>query len=159
MARRKIDLLRDDVIAAARRWDECLTDADHECVDEDLHLAVDALNDYLRPIVDTPGEYVEGSPETARNAAFEAQPFTGKLRREIVDTVYSVQFFDSKGLTCEEIEHRLHGTHQTVSSAVNALMNLGWLVDSGFRRRNKSKRPAVVWHLTPAALAEMRSRQ
>lgn len=165
MARRKVDSLRDAVIAAARDWQACtgLNPLSPEAVREmfnalsALDNAVRALNEYLDPIVDTPGEYVEGSPETSRDSAVAFTPLSGKVRRGIVNEVYSVHRYESIGLTCSELMARLRESHQTISGAISFLGDAGWTRDSGLRRLAPSKRPQIVWELTPAALAFMRS--
>lgn len=163
MARRKIETLRDAVIAAAREW-ERLSHLDpndwsvfHEAIrsSDALHDAIAALNEYLDPIVDTPGNYVEGSPETSRNSAVAFKPLSGKVRRGIVNEIYSVHHYPSKGLSCAELMARLRQPHQTVSGAISFLTDAGWLIDSGYRRMAPSKREQVVWQLSPAGLAKM----
>lgn len=47
--------------------------------------------------------------------------------------------------TCDEVEQRLGGTHQSISAAVNALMREGWIVPTGCRRPTRSGREAIVW--------------
>lgn len=58
----------------------------------------------------------------------------------------------ASGLTDSEMEFVLRKPHETVSSARNWLMHAGFIHDSGVKRRNPSKRPAIVWTLTPAGL-------
>lgn len=165
MARRKIETLRDDVVRAAREVSNLGTVRELNSalyVGSGLLLggrlcalreAVDALDAYSDPIHDTPGEYVEGSPETSRDAAVMLTPRSGSLRAKVLDEVRIALFLtpDAKGLTDEELERRLKGRHQTVSSARNWLVDAGWLIDSGIRRANRSGRWAVVWALSPAA--------
>lgn len=47
--------------------------------------------------------------------------------------------------TCDEVEQILEGTHQSISAAINALMNAGFILASGERRLTRSRRQAIVW--------------
>ncbi len=162
MARRKIDQLKDDVLRQVgpllESWGSGGT---YElslavCIDR-LASAWDKLQTHIIPIIDTPGEYVEGSPETSRNAALAFTPASGSVRRRILDEIWSTSFYGYVGLTDEVLEHRLKCKHQTLSSARNFLVQAGWLVDSGKRAASTTtKRPQVVWSLSPAALAVLR---
>lgn len=156
MARRKIEQLRDEVIAAARKV--CRDMAAYGVTvigGTELRRAMSAHDAHLQSIVDSPGQWVNGSPGTSRSAAMLVTPMSGSIRRQIVDEVYSVHHLDSVGLTDSELERRLHGKHQTVSSARNWLRDKGWLIPSGFTRQSESKRDQIVWKLSPAALTKM----
>lgn len=155
MAKRRRDVLRDEVISAARRAAAMTSYSDLMM----LRNAFDAWDAELVGIIDTPGSWVEGSPETSRNAAMSIISTTGSVRRRVVDELFILRSFigegpDSdalSGLTCDDLEHRLHRSHQTVSSAVNWLMNAGWIKDSGSVRTTRSGRDAVIWTLSSAA--------
>lgn len=155
MARSKINVLKDDVIAAARTWaTECYPDFSAERVlnnNENLRDAVAALDAYCAPITPTPGSYVVGSPETSAAAAIALTPIATEIRKAIVNEVFSVMHYGVPGLSDHQLEQRLRREHQTVSSARNWLCEHGWLVDSGYRTTNPSKRKAVLWALTPKA--------
>jgi hypothetical protein len=60
------------------------------------------------------------------------------------------------GFTDAQLEFRLNKSHQTVSSARNWLVEAGWVVDSGMRRKTLSGRKATVWMLSPAGHARLR---
>lgn len=166
MARRRMEVLRSEVIASAASWREACRSYS-ECYVEPggtitptqrLIQAVDALNAFIAPIIDSPGEYVEGSPETSHNAALAATPIAGSVRRRIVDEIWSVEFWvPGLGLTDADLEHRLKAKHQTCSSARNWLVEAGWLRDSGQRKMAPSKRLQVLWVLTPAGIEKMRA--
>lgn len=49
------------------------------------------------------------------------------------------------GTTCDELEISLGMIHQSCSARVNELMNSGWIFDSGFRRKTRNGRNAIVW--------------
>lgn len=160
MARRRIEQLRDDVIVAARMV-AADVDADDSAnrtygVDE-LVTALDRHDAHLQSIVDSPGQWVNGAPGTSRSAAMLVVPMSGSIRRQIVEEVYSVHRLASVGLTDNELERRLRGKHQTVSSARNWLVEAGWLRPSGFTRQSESKRDQIVWTLTTSAFEAVRS--
>ena len=112
-----------------------------------LASAVFELDDIDLPDPDAGhGRWVEGAPETSRAAALTVPK---GVRREIVMQVASAPKV-AVGLTDQELERRLRAPHTTVSAARNHLVGVGWLADSGSRRLNTSRRPAVVWEITPA---------
>ena len=51
--------------------------------------------------------------------------------------------------TCDEIEYKLGGKHQTISSAIRSLVKEGLLEDSGFKRKTRSGRSAICWQVVP----------
>lgn len=68
-------------------------------------------------------------------------PTEGSLASQIHDLVTRSE----DGLTCDEVERTLHQPHQSVSAAVNWLMQHGWIEDSGRRRKTRYARDAIVW--------------
>lgn len=153
--------LEQAVIVAARDWREADYDADptaeylarnalSDCVDAlDAHEAAELTGSGAR--------WVEGSPETSRDAALLANPAQGSARRAIVALCAHAQPPEN-GYTDAQLERRLNRTHQTVSSARNWLVNAGWLQDSGRRFPTPSGRMAVVWELTSAAHRRLHER-
>lgn len=125
---------------------------------EALMRAVEALDAYgPSEIVGGRGSWVEGSPSTSEMSAHLISPTTGSLRRRLVDEI-AVAMWQAggcqRGLTCAELCGRLHRKHQTVSSAVNWAEHAGWIMPSGFLRDATPGHPAIVYCLTPAALAK-----
>ncbi len=103
-----------------------------------------------RPVIDS------NPRDTSIEAMFKAAPRAGSLRRAIVELIWSAVRLQG-GHTSDELEHRLKRPHTSVSSAVNALLQAGWVRDSGKRRPTRTTRTsAVVWELTPEADAWMR---
>tara|TARA_R110001606_G_scaffold333060_1_gene480914 strand:- start:137 stop:463 length:327 start_codon:yes stop_codon:yes gene_type:complete len=49
--------------------------------------------------------------------------------------------------TCDEIEYKLGGKHQTISATIRSLVKEGMLEDSGFRRQTRSGRRAICWQV------------
>lgn len=151
--RRKLAEAEAAVIAAARALYPLmvspLTGPTHEriAIRERFKDAVEALDalDVPDPAADH-GRWVEGAPETSQHAALIAPR---GIRREIIMQIASTPDVQ-RGLTDEELERRLKARHTTVSAARNHLMNVGWLADGGWRRNGTSRRPTVVWEITPA---------
>lgn len=154
MSQRRIVVLEQAVIRAARGMNVDELRCDDQTSLGPIFDAVEALDAYLNPDLDGPGAVGRNSPETSTAAAAWVAPRLGSLRRLVLDEVRSVQFFQSKGLTDDELETRLKKSHQSLSSAVNSLVAKGWLRDSGFRRLTRSGREAIVWELTDAARAQ-----
>jgi hypothetical protein len=121
--------------------------------------AVDDLNAYLplEPVPHQRGAWVEGSPETSRAAAL-VMP-RGKVTSRVLAHIRNAHWHGAVGSTDAAMEKALHLPHQTLSSARNALVNGGWLMDSGLRRQNPSLRFAAVWTLTPGALAALEQKE
>lgn len=143
--------LADAVIRAAREW--ARDDADDidsiVACNAQLAAAVEAYDAYDAAVLTGAGaQWAEGS-ETSRQAAFLAAPLQATVRYEILALMVNVPPLAHPGYTDRQLEARLHGSHQTVSSARNWLCKGGWLEDSGLRRVTNG-RPAVVWQLTPA---------
>lgn len=76
------------------------------------------------------------------------------IRRQIVNNVLLMEKY--VGLTSRELEDRLRKPHETVSPAVTWLVGVGWLRDSGKRRRTPAGRYATVWSLTDAGFNRLR---
>lgn len=51
-------------------------------------------------------------------------------------------------MTCDEVEVMVEGTHQNISARITELRKMGLIIDSGSRRKTRSKRNAIVWRLT-----------
>lgn len=95
------------------------------------------------------GRWVEGSPETSRQAALVAPK---GCRYDVLMQIAA----SDVGLTDEQLEHRLKRKHQTVSAARAHLVGVGWLEDSGLRNVVDPRRPKVIWRLTPAGKTKLR---
>jgi hypothetical protein len=156
--------LEDDVLAAADQWltaTSGLWPHTTETVkaEQALRESTLALRGHLEQINDDPGAFVPGSP-TSEAAARSLAP--GTIRRRVLDEIRSAHgaMVDGafvRGLTDDELERRLVRSHQTVSSARNWLVHAGWLCDSGFTRKTRSNRDAVVWTLTNRGAIAMAS--
>jgi hypothetical protein len=85
--------------------------------------------------------YARGS-DTSKEAAESVEPCSGTLRGVVLEQIAK---FGTYGMTCDEAEVATGLTHQTCSARVNELMRLGAIVDSGRRRKTRSKRRATVW--------------
>lgn len=92
-------------------------------------------------------------PDTQHHAAATTSMLRSKVRRDVIVQllIHRSRGFQP-GLSCQHLEGRLRGEHTTISSAVNWLLNNGWVSDSGYKCTNRSGKPAIVWQLTPAAI-------
>jgi predicted transcriptional regulator len=77
---------------------------------------------------------------TSRDAAKSIEDVAGKLRRAVFKVIW-----ESKGMTCDEVEVALGMRHQTASARVCELHQKGHIIDSGKRRPTRSGRDAIVW--------------
>ncbi len=80
-------------------------------------------------------------------------PIRRKSHRWNIVTVLAEQrtFAPAKiGGTKDELGKVLGLPHQTVSAAINALVQGGWLADSGYHRGGNARFPQAVWYLTNA---------
>ena len=84
--------------------------------------------------------FAKGS-DTSEEAAASMLSAAGEVR----ERVYQAVLASPSGLTCDECEVLLDLRHQTASARFNELYNACRIVDSGERRKTRSKRNAVVW--------------
>ena len=77
---------------------------------------------------------------TSKQAAESIKDDTSRLRRLVWSTIYL-----HNGLICDEVEVITNLKHQTASARIYELHQRGWLVDSGYRRRTRSRCLAIVW--------------
>ena len=81
-------------------------------------------------------------PETAQAMQGQVLPKSGSIKREVYDRIRSA---GARGMTDDEAEQVTCRSHQTVSGMRNMLMNDGWVVDSGTRRKTRYGNDAIVW--------------
>lgn len=79
--------------------------------------------------------------DTQRAAAERKKPRSGSQQEQILGLIAQ----SPSGLTDEQIEDLTNASHQSASAARNALMNKGWVLDSGRRRKNRNGNDAIVW--------------
>ena len=75
------------------------------------------------------------------------------MRRAIIVTLVAHWRMFHTGMTIAELKGRLRKEHSTVSSALNYVMNAGWVADSGETRLTQHGKPAIVWVPTEKAIA------
>lgn len=80
--------------------------------------------------------------ETSELAARSVNPTPGRLN--------VLRLLGSGAATCDELERRTEGKHQSLSARIGECRDAGWIVDTGVRRRTRSGRRAVVWAVTPS---------
>jgi hypothetical protein len=85
--------------------------------------------------------HVAGS-DTSLASAQALRPHLRNLNAKVYD---AVALRGTEGATCDEVEVALDGRHQTISSRIRHLVQIGALVDSGRRRRTRSGRTARVY--------------
>jgi hypothetical protein len=72
--------------------------------------------------------------------------------------IWAMRHSEGAGLTTDELEQIIDGSHQSVSPRVTELRNEGWIRDSGRKRKTRSGRSAIVWTATNAAIEAMNER-
>ena len=82
------------------------------------------------------------SPKTSQIAAERVLPRTGTKRKVVFDLIKAR---GALGLCDHEIEQITGWLHQSASSIRNGLMNDGWIMDSGNRRKTPQGNGAIVW--------------
>jgi hypothetical protein len=89
---------------------------------------------------------------TQREALAEAmrQVRPGTRKHELLTAVIRAA---GHGATDDELEEILCRPHQAISAVRNALMNEGFIVDSGDRRQTRYGHPAIVWVAADAPAA------
>ena len=163
MAQRKRVELEQAVIRAARTWRALATTAGPGGsalymwpYEQDLVDAIGALDAIpASEITVRRGASNADGPDTQIEAGHLAGYVLRGVRLAIVDELVAESYRHRPGLTTQDLERRLNKPHTTTSSACNGLLNSGWIMDSGQRKLTPSKRQAIVWTLTPAALAHL----
>lgn len=95
--------------------------------------------------IPVPSNGRDTSNEAAESIAHDAS----RLRRLVWTTIHA-----HVGLTCDEVEVITNLRHQTASARIYELHTRGRLIDSGYRRRTRSKRLAIVW-IPPKSLKRL----
>ena len=78
------------------------------------------------------------------------------MRRRVIAVVTAHWGMYGKGITVETLTRRLRGKHQTVSAAVNYVMQRGWICDSGEVDDSDPSHPKILWKPTQLAVDVMR---
>src|SRR5262245_26859307 len=82
---------------------------------------------------------------TSRLAALYAEPRAGTQRARVLAWIRGKGLEKDFGATDDEIEEALGMRHQTASARRNELVKGGFIMDSGFERRTRSRAWATVW--------------
>lgn len=80
--------------------------------------------------------------DTERAAARLIEPKTGTLRALALARVFDA---GSEGLTHGELAEVTGKNHYSIAPRVTELVDLGWVIDSGQRRKTALGSPAIVW--------------
>ena len=109
---------------------------------QELWKIVEKLKEF--PSVDRNKVIVGGnSQRTSIKAAERAFPRSGTQRRAVYNLVHI-----HGGLIDEELEEKTNGKHQSISSARRSLVIDGFIVDSGYTRKNKIGNDCIIWVTT-----------
>ena len=81
-------------------------------------------------------------PSASSPVRRDETPRIQRLREVVLNTIRDA---GAEGLSSDEAEVVLAMPHQTVSARVHELARAGAIVDTGERRRTRSKRFATVW--------------
>lgn len=83
--------------------------------------------------------HVEG--DTSTEAAHKIKPKVNRLQQQVLEVIRAAP----DGLTCDAVEARLEGRHQTISARVRELVQLSLIFDTGRREKTRSGRRARVY--------------
>ena len=88
--------------------------------------------------------------QTSRDAYESVNRGNIPIRQQILDKFLiknSTGCYYSVHWTCDELEYKLGGKHQTISASIRSLVKDNVLQDSGFKRKTRSGRGAICWEL------------
>ena len=85
----------------------------------------------------------ERRSETSRAAATSVRSGAGKMQQAVYECIGA----EPAGLTCDAVEERMNGRHQSISARVRELFLLGRIRKDG-TRKTRSGRSAVVYVTT-----------
>jgi hypothetical protein len=98
-------------------------------------------NDLFARYPDTPGHR---GVATSIAAAESVAPKLGRLQKLALDAIKARGPF---GLTADELAEALDLDRYSIQPRTSELRRKGLIVDCGLRRRNSSKKQAIVWTL------------
>jgi len=91
-----------------------------------------------------------GAPETERLGAIDVYPRSGTQRRRVLEAIADA---GEAGRTDDELMLELEICR--AAARRNELLNLGWLEDSGRRRRTSVNGTAAAWRLSGRGRAQI----
>lgn len=119
-----------------------------------------AVEAYLPLMTVSDGEAAASARQTSIGSAkmnlSVATSWRGKVQRAVYRAGQTHHNDILGGMTCDELEVALEGSHQSISSAVNYAEEHGWIRDSGLRRNTRSGTPAIVYEYTDAFVEVVR---
>jgi hypothetical protein len=145
---RELKRAQAEVIAAACEWAKWGMWSEFK---RDERLA-DAVCTYQRLAEDLAARGGANGRATSNIAANTTLPAKEGVRRAIIVTLVAHWRRFHTGMTIAELKGRLRKEHSTVSSALNYVMNAGWVADSGDTRLTQHGKPAIVWVPTEKAI-------
>lgn len=107
------------------------------------------------PDGDELGRLHHDAHDTERVAARLIEPKTGTLRALALARIFDA---GSEGLTHGELAEVTGKNHYSIAPRVTELVDLGWVIDSGQRRKTALGSPAIVWICSERGRAEYAKR-
>ena len=102
------------------------------------------IAEYRRVILGMRSEPPSNATETSDAAATKLKPHLTPARLKVLAAVAALG-----RPTCEDVEIRIKGSHQSTSARLNDCLHLGWAYRPGEKRRNRrSGSLAYVWDVT-----------
>ena len=100
------------------------------------------INKPLRAIEDNVVSIAKKASRTSRSAAEKVLPRSGSIRQKVYE---AIKFRGLEGLTDYELEKSVGGKHQTISASRRSLVVDGFVMDSGYTRKNPEGNDCIVW--------------
>lgn len=100
------------------------------------------------PTANRIGRWNQDGQATQRGAAIDNYPRSGSQRARIL------MLLEATPATSDEIEAALGIPHQSASARINDLLNGGWILDTGQRRRTRSGSLAIAWTASDQAYTQ-----
>lgn len=138
-------------ILFTRAWRQEVPLLEQDKIFYELRKVVDT---YIEMRLDEADRWKVGTNHPETSQADGPLPNLGDIARQVFQVIETASQQGQYGLTCDEVESRLQGKHQTISARVNELRDRGWIKDSGERRRTRSGRKAIVWAPTLRAIQQ-----
>jgi hypothetical protein len=121
-------------------------------VHSDYVLALAAVMGKLVALrMDLEGDAPASHRDTSIAAAKSNLPAKFSLRRAVLDKIVTRWMHTGWGMTTDAVEVEMKRSHQSVSSAINYLMERDLIRDSGQRARTRTASRAIVWLPTDKA--------
>ena len=109
-----------------------------------LHEAFEWIDKTPEPSLDGPA--IKGKKDTSKLAAKKIEPHVKTARRKVLDTFRNYAFdVDEHGFTDSELVKKPGIMQNTLIPRRNELVEQGWIIDTGHRRKNARGNAEIVW--------------